>query len=107
VTYTAFQPPVTLREYGYDDGGLIRQTASGSGFLLPWDAINAEADAVSRREPCRYVVVGETLRADGARFPELGVTSAWLRHRGYVRLEALHSWHRPSEDCDKQKHDHR
>lgn len=76
--HRTFRFPVPVREYGYTDDTLIPQPGSPSGFLLPWDAIEDQAQAVSERRPPAYVVIGEFTRADGMRFPELGVTTAYI-----------------------------
>jgi hypothetical protein len=88
-------PPETLRQYGHDAAGELIRQATPSGFLLPWDAIDAESTALSRHEPCQYLVIGETVRDDGVRFPELGINPVWMEHRGYVRSGRF-DWHRPA-----------
>lgn len=72
--YHAFTRPRTVREYGYMDGRPVVQEGTGSGFLLPWDAIDDQAAAVVERRAPAFVVVGEYEREDGVRFPELATT---------------------------------
>lgn len=105
-TRNYFDPPRPLRDYGFDvNHRPIVQAGSLSGYLLPWDALDAEAAAVSGRNPCQFVIIGETVRVDGVRFPELGVNAAWMRDQGYVRTKRT-DWHHESIECEKQKHEH-
>ena len=101
-----FDPPRTLRGYGFDANHRpVVQAESPSGYVLPWEGIDAEADAVSSRGPCQFVVIGEYVRDDGARFPELAVNPAWMRDQGYVRTRAT-DWHQESAVCEKERHEH-
>ncbi len=70
-TYRKFRRPRSIEEYGFDADGPIRQPDSPSGFLLGWDALDAHAEAVTSSRWCPYIIVGETVRDDGMRFPEL------------------------------------
>lgn len=74
----------TVREYGFRDGALIEQIGTPSGFLLPWDAIDDDADAVVNRRPPMYLVVGEYV-TDGIRYPELVVSDAYMKWAGNYR----------------------
>lgn len=104
--HNVFRPARSVREYGFDANHRpIEQKASPSGYLLPWEAIDAEAEAVSTRSRCQFVVRGEWVRDDGARFPELAVDPEWMHDQGFVHV-VKGGWHLPSEDCDKAQHKH-
>jgi hypothetical protein len=75
MSHRTFRPPRAVREYGYVDGDLVVDEESPSGFLLPWEAIDDQAIATATRRAPAYVVVGEFVRDDGTRYPELGVTT--------------------------------
>jgi hypothetical protein len=86
--HNIFWPARTVRSYGFDANHRpIEEAASPSGYLLPWEAIDAEADAVSTRRPCQFVVVGEYVRDDGVRLPELGVNPDWMHDQGFVHVK--------------------
>lgn len=87
--HNVYRKPQTVREYGYAEGRPVEQSGSPSGFLLGWDAIDDQADAVAKRRPPMYVVIGEFER-DGARYPELVVSATYMEWAGYVR--SGHSW---------------
>jgi hypothetical protein len=87
VSHRTFIPPRTVREYGYMDGELVEDLASPSGFLLPWEAIDDQAQAIATRRAPSFVVVGEFVRDDGTRFPELGVTTAHIEETTNYRWD--------------------
>jgi hypothetical protein len=70
-TYRRIWPHQTIEEYGMNGGRFIPQPGSVSGFLLDFGAIDEHAWAVNHHAPSRYVVIGETIRDDGVRTPEL------------------------------------
>lgn len=84
--HRTFSPPRSVREYGYMDGTLVVDERSPSGFLLPWEAIDDQAEAIANRRAPAFVVVGEYERDDGTRFPELGVTTAHIEANSPYRL---------------------
>jgi hypothetical protein len=83
--HNVYRRPQTVREYGYIDGHLVEQPGTANGFLLGWEAIDDEAEAIARRRPPKYVVIGEFVRADGMRFPELAISKAYMNWAGYVQ----------------------
>jgi hypothetical protein len=91
-----FTLPMSVRAYGYRNGRPIVQEDSPSGHLLPWEALDDEAEALVSDRPARYVVTGEYVRADGVRFPVLAVSDAYMKWQGYERDG--HRWKRGSHD---------
>ena len=69
----------TVREYGYVDGRPVEQEGAPSGFLLGWEAIDDQAEALVQSRPPMYVVIGEWERTDGMRFPELAISQVYAR----------------------------
>lgn len=84
--HRTFRPSRSVREYGYVDGALIVDESTTSGFLLPWEAIDDQAEAVANRRLPAFVVVGEYERDDGIRYPELGVTTAHIEANSAYRI---------------------
>lgn len=84
--HNVYRTPRTVREYGYEDGQPVAQPGSPSGFLLPWDAIMDQAAAVTERRPPAFVVVGEFVRDDGMRFPELATPTS------HIELSTDYRW---------------
>jgi hypothetical protein len=85
MTHRKFARPKSVEEYGFEDGRAVDQAGTPSGFLLPWEAIDDVARAKTEHRPQMLVVVGEWVREDGVRFPELVVSERFMLHRGYVR----------------------
>ena len=75
MNYRAFHPARPVREYGFVDGQPVLDETTASGYLLPWEALDDQAQAVATRRAPAYVVVGEFIRPNGTRYPELGVTT--------------------------------
>lgn len=79
-----FSRAKSVREYGFNGSSLIEQPGTVSGFLLPWDAIDDDADAVVNRRPAMYLVTGEFV-TDGIRHPLLAVSDAYMKWAGFQR----------------------
>lgn len=84
--YRPFRPARSVREYGYDADGPIVQDGTPSGFILPWEAIDDQAEAVVMHRPPAFVVTGEHVRDDGVRFAEIGVTT------GHIESTTNYRW---------------
>lgn len=84
--YRAFRPPQSVRDYGYVDGDLVVEPRSPSGYLLPWIAVDDQTDAVRERRAPAYVVIGEFIRDDGMRAPDLAVTT------GHIEATTDYRW---------------
>lgn len=86
--HRSFRPPQTVREYGYVDGVLATEPRSSSGFLLPWEAIDDQAEAIAEKRAPAFVVVGEFVDDDGTRYPELGVTTGHIEANSHYRRDS-------------------
>ena len=76
--------PRTVYEYGFDARGPIAQDGAPSGYLLPWEAIDAHSRSFVTGLPCQYIVIGEYVTEAGMRYPDLVINPAWMQAKGYV-----------------------
>lgn len=83
--FRRFARPRTVYEYGFDKAGAIKQDGSPSEHLLPWEAIDAHAKSFVTGRPCQYIVVGEFVREDGVRFPDLAINPDWMESFSFRR----------------------
>ena len=90
-----FAHPKTPKEYGYRDGRPILQEGSPSGYLLPWEVLDDEADAMVAGRPSMYCITGEAQVGD-IRYPFLAVTNAYMCWAGFLREN--HRWVRQNYD---------
>lgn len=101
--WTKFDRPRSCREYGYQDGKPIFQ-APGIP-LLPWAAIDDEAEAKVASRPSQYVVVGEDVGDErdllmgrkivtfpARRYPRLAISPAYMKWLAYEHKD--YRWHR-------------
>lgn len=84
VQVRTFRPAKSPRAYGYADGRPIEQPGSPSGYLLPWDVLDDEAEVVVSGRPSMYCITGETV-SDGILHPEIAVTDAYMKWAGFHR----------------------
>jgi hypothetical protein len=82
-THRRFATPRSVYEYGFDKDGPIKQPGSPSDYLLSWDAIDAHTRSFVDGRPCQLIVIGEYVREDGLRFPDLVMNPAWMESIGY------------------------
>lgn len=79
-----FRPALTPRVYGYTNNQPTDQPGTASGYLLPWDVLDDEAERVVSGRPPMYVIVAEIV-TDGVRHPEVAVSHDYMTWAGYHR----------------------
>lgn len=84
VQVRTFRPAKSPRAYGYADGRPVEQPGSPSGYLLPWEVLDDEAEVVVAGRPSMYCITGETV-SDGLRFPTIAVADAYMKWAGHYR----------------------
>lgn len=84
--HNVFRPARSVRVYGYRDGRPIEQEGSPSGYLLPWMALDDEAEAAVADRPSQFVVIGEWVTPEGVRHPEIAVADAYMKWAGNDRV---------------------
>jgi hypothetical protein len=72
MTYTAFKPPRSVRQYLGQPGN------EPSAQALPWSVLDSHANSVTKGLPEEYVVIGEDVRDDGKRFLRFGATREYI-----------------------------
>ena len=95
-----FNPPKSVKAYGFENGQPVPQAGSASGFLLGWDALDAHVQALAERRPCEFVVTAEDTRdPDGLVFPVLGMNPDYMEWTGHIvettRTGRIIGWHLP------------
>lgn len=72
MTYTAFRPPRSIRQY------LGQPGHEPSGQILPWSVLDSHAQSLTRGLPEEFVVTGEDVRDDGRRFLRFAATREYI-----------------------------
>lgn len=91
--YHPFNPPRHPEEF---------QGIAGphAGLALPYDVLQAMAEAKVANRPHPYIVRGEWVRSDGVRFLDVAVARQWVtQNTNYQLIDGRLRWQCPS--CGK------
>jgi hypothetical protein len=90
MTYTEFHPARRPEEF-------VGLAGPHGGLALPHDVLEAIAQARVSNRPHQYLVRGEWVRSDGARYLDIAVDRAWLTaSTNYQLVDGMLRWTCPA-----------